>query len=119
MARKGLYFTKYTTLNGGRRRVCLYQVWENLRARVLGRVKDGRGRAIWKGIEIGFKDFADFREWALSSGFGKEGRTSPDRKRSEAGYTRDNIQWMTPEDNRAKARADHKKACKCFWCNRR
>ena len=95
-------------------RTPLWKIWDNLKARIAGRHTDGAGVARWKGLEKEWQSFAEFRDWALASGY-TDG-ASLDRKESHLGYTRSNCQWLTFEENRAKARASHKPMCKCFCC---
>lgn len=90
------------------------EVWRNIKKRVAGMHMDGSGNPRWRGLAIGFFDYQDFKEWALANGY-FEG-ASPDRIRSDEGYVPGNIQWITAEQNRAKARNMHKPTCRCFWC---
>ncbi len=75
---------------------------------------DGCGRAIWRGLPIGFMDYQDFKDWALANGYFPG--ASPDRIDPAQGYTPENIQWITAQANRTKARNAHKATCRCFWC---
>lgn len=96
------------------RTVRLYKAYQNMLARVSGSVHDGTGRARWKGLEVGFKDFDDFRAWSLANGFRRG--MALDRINEKLGYTKENSQWITIEANNAKARNVHKPRCKCVYC---
>lgn len=91
--------TVWTTRDGKRRLIRLYKSWRNLNDRIQGHVKSGRGGVpIWAGLDCGFCDWADFREWALANGYSRE-RRSLDRIRSSEGYIPGNIRWVTPLEN--------------------
>ena len=71
-----------------------------------GRVKGGCTKRpdLYEGLEIGFENFAEFRAWAISTGFRKG--LSPDRIDPMQGYTPDNLRWVSIEHNRMRALSD-------------
>lgn len=70
------------------------------------RYRDMRSRAHGRGTKTPWiyppgwpwKSFAEFRQWALASGFTKT-NNSPDRINSDAAYSRSNVRWITPDAN--------------------
>lgn len=77
----------------------LYKSWTNLHDRINGHIKSGRkGLPIWLGMDCGFFDWQDFREWALAHGYSKT-RCSLDRIKSHVGYHRENLRWVTKLEN--------------------
>jgi hypothetical protein len=91
--------TEWTTREGRVRRIRLYMSWRNLNSRIQGHVTTGRGGLpIWAGLECDFKDWADFRTWALANGYSRI-RCSLDRERSQFGYIKTNLRWVTPLQN--------------------
>ena len=92
------------------------RAWDNLQGRVRGNVCDGCGKPRWKGLEVEWQSFHEFREWAFSNGW-VPGLVL-DRKDGELGYTRENCQWISKRANDNKARHQHKPDCKCFWCRK-
>jgi hypothetical protein len=108
---------EWKTRDGVRRRIRLYKAWENLHNRVRGWTTDGAGRRRWLGLEVGFKNFKEFRAWALVNGYRKG--LVLDRERPNEGYTPSNCRWITPEENARAAANQHKAKCKCFWCKGR
>ena len=89
----------YKRPNGQRVRIRLYGAYRNMLARIRGQVRTGRGGApIWYGLETDFKDFEDFRAWALANGYSRI-RCSLDREKSHRGYIRSNLRWVTPLQN--------------------
>lgn len=85
-----------------------------MKARVRGQILDGARQPRWVGLELEWKTWPAFRDWALANGYAPG--LSPDRVREEEGYTASNTRWITFEQNRAKARNAHRDACRCFWC---
>ena len=53
---------------------------------------------IWYGLECDFADWPDFRTWALANGYSKLNR-SLDRERSNLGYIKSNLRWVTVLQN--------------------
>ena len=93
--------TEWQTRTGKRRRIRLYGAWRNLRMRCAGRIANGSGAFQWKGLAIGFFDWADFREWALGAGYSAINCSLdrfPDPKK---GYFPSNLRWVTVEQNSA------------------
>lgn len=91
--------TVYHRLDGRRHRIRLYKSWRNMRDRIAGHIRTGRGgMPIWLGLETDFMSWADFRQWALSHGFSKR-RCSLDRRDSRIGYMRHNCRWVTVLEN--------------------
>lgn len=88
--------------------------WDSMLNRVRGNVLDGCGNPRWKGLEVEWQSFHEFREWAHGAGW-LPGLVL-DRRDGRAGYTRVNCQWITKRANDSKARNQHKVDCKCFWC---
>lgn len=115
--RKQVTLVNYLTRDGKRRVIKLYKAWRNIENRVAGRVKDGNDVARWKGLEIGFKSFAEFRAWALSHGYRRG--VVLDRKDPKRGYTPDNCEWVTKEENAKRAAAQHEPDCVCWHCRHR
>lgn len=87
---------------GRKRFVRLYRAWYNLRDRVRGVKKDGRGNPIWHGLEVEWQTFEEFREWALANGYSRT-RCSLDRRDPAGHYTRENCRWLTVSQNSARA----------------
>ena len=83
---------------GGKRFIRLYRSWYNLLDRVHGVKKDGSGNPIWFGLEVEWKSFMEFRNWALTHGYAKL-RCSLDRRESQEGYTVKNCRWGTVAEN--------------------
>jgi len=52
----------------------------------------------YRGLEVGWKNFAEFREWAVKNGFSKL-TNSPDRQDILKGYTPDNVKFVIPSHN--------------------
>lgn len=84
--------------NGKKRHIRLYGSWRNLLARTRGTGKAGNGENYWKGKYVEWKDFLEFRRWALASGYSKR-NCSLDRIDPEGDYTRSNCRWVTREEN--------------------
>lgn len=90
---------EWRTKNGKLRRIRLYKAWMNMRQRVAGKTVTGStGVPIWKGLEIEWKTFAEFRAWALKNGYSRK-NNSLDRKEWEFGYTAANCRWVTVRQN--------------------
>lgn len=85
-------------VSGRRRRIRLYEAWRNM----IGRTHGGksRRRGLWRGLCVGFKDWPEFRAWALTHGYSKK-CNSLDRKNTGKGYFPDNLRWVTVADNTA------------------
>jgi len=99
MYRKRTRVTEWRTRGGRKRRIRLYAAWVNMHSRVRGNIKTGNTDApIWLGIEIQWKTFSDFREWALKNGYSRK-RNSLDRLDPMIGYTESNCEWVTVEEN--------------------
>jgi hypothetical protein len=94
----------------------LRRAWDNMQNRVRGNVCDGCGKPRWKGLEVEWQSFHEFREWAHSHGWLPN--LVLDRRDGEKGYTCANCQWITKRANDRKARNSHKPECQCFWCRR-
>lgn len=94
----------------------LRRAWDNMRARVAGKVCDGTHKPIWAGLEVEWKSYHEFRDWAYGAGW-LPGLVL-DRIDGSKGYTRSNCQWITKRANDNKARYQHKPECKCFWCKK-
>lgn len=93
--------TSWWTRAGQRRCIRLYKAWRNM----IGRTRGSCSRAdcdYWRGLEIGFKDWNDFRTWSLANGYSAV-NNSLDRKRPEEGYTKDNLQWVPQSFNSFRA----------------
>lgn len=72
----------------------------NMRQRVKG---SGTKRPeYYTGLECEWESFAEFREWAIESGFSKE-TSSIDRIDPSKGYTRANCRWVSLDHNRMRA----------------
>lgn len=90
---------RYTRPNGQRRFIKLYGSYCNMLARIRGQVRTGRGGVpIWTGMKTDFMNFDDFRAWALANGYSRI-RCSLDREKSNLGYIRSNLRWVTPLQN--------------------
>jgi hypothetical protein len=90
--------------------------WDSMLNRVRGNVCDGCGKPRWKGLEVEWQSFHEFREWAHAHGWLPG--LALDRRDGERGYTRANCQWITKLANDRKARNSHKPECQCFWCRK-
>jgi hypothetical protein len=91
--------TRWKTRAGKVRDIRLYQSYKNMRNRIAGNIKSGRGGfPIWAGLECDFRDFPDFRAWALSHGYCKT-FCSLDREKSTQGYVKSNLRWVTVLQN--------------------
>jgi hypothetical protein len=90
--------TEYTRSDGKRKKLRLFKAWRNLKDRVAGTNYAGSGATPWKGLEIGFRDWAHFRSWSLENGYSRE-RNSLDRKDPDKGYTPENCRWVTVAEN--------------------
>jgi hypothetical protein len=89
----------YTRPNGKRRFIKLYGAYCNMLARIRGQVRTGRGGLpIWAGLPTDFRDFDDFRTWALANGYSRT-RCSLDREHSHIGYLKSNCRWVTCAEN--------------------
>lgn len=91
--------------------------WDNMRHRVAGIIHDGCGNPRWQGLEVGWGTFAEFKAWAMRSGY--EVGLSLDRIDGSRGYVPDNCQWITVKQNNEKARNSHTAMCACWWCVKR
>lgn len=85
----------------GARECVLFRVYRTMRCRATG---TGGTATPWI-YPLGFpwKSYAEFRAWALASGFCKA-RPSPDRPRPTEPYGPTNVRWRTKEQNSATAR---------------
>ena len=90
--------TEWRTRDGKRRRIRLFAAWQNMRGRCSGRLHAGNGARPWKGLQIAWRDFAEFRSWAIASGYSRR-LCSLDRVRGWEGYGPTNCRWLTREDN--------------------
>lgn len=89
-----------TPRNGGcGKPTLLYKRYRDMRSRAHGR---GTMHPEYYPPGWPWKDFDEFRTWALKAGFSKE-RNSPHRPRSEEPYGPDNVIWVTFEENCALA----------------
>ncbi len=86
----------------GKRFIRLYRSWYNIRSRVDGRTLSGCGQPIWRGLEVEWQTFEEFRAWALGAGYSKR-LCSLDRIDSARGYTADNCRWLTVHQNSMRA----------------
>lgn len=98
--------TSWTTRDGKRRRIRLFEAWRNM----LGRCRGSKSRTPGKYWTAGcdFDSWCGFRDWALRHGFGI-GREL-DRKDSTLPYSQENCQWLLRADHWAKTRAARKDA---------
>jgi hypothetical protein len=78
----------------------LYKAWRNLKDRVRGTNYSGSGTRAWKGLAVGWPNFAAFRAWALANGYSKK-HCSLDRIDDTRGYGPDNCRFVTPGQNTA------------------
>lgn len=88
----------YRDGHGRRRYIRLYNAWRNMLARTRGTGKAGNGENYWAGKPVGWRTFAEFREWALANGYSRS-RCSLDRERKSEGYVPGNCRWLTVADN--------------------
>jgi hypothetical protein len=72
-----------------------------MQGRVRGTKYDGAKIRRWKGLEIGFKNFKEFREWSLKNDYRKG--MSLDRIDPNKGYIQDNCQWISVSENSKRA----------------
>lgn len=91
-------FKSWTTRSGKRRVIRLYGAWRNLLARTRGSAKAGNGRNYWAGKRVEWKNFKEFRAWAIKRGYSRE-RCSLDRRNAKCGYTDGNCRWLTVAQN--------------------
>lgn len=104
--------TVYRLRDGRRRVIRLFKTWRNMRDRIGGCIgtKTSEGRApIWKGLPTDFRNFTDFRAWALTAGYNRE-RNSLDRIDANGGYVRSNLRFVMVAENSRK--------CKSLWARR-
>ena len=90
--------TEWRTRDGKRRRIRLFAAWQNMRGRCAGRLHAGNGARPWKGLQIAWRDFAEFRTWALANGYSRM-LCSLDRRNPSLHYGPDNCRWLTRADN--------------------
>lgn len=85
----------------GARECLLFRVYRTMRCRATG---TGGTSTPWI-YPPGFpwKSYAEFRTWALASGFSKA-TPSPDRPRATEPYGPDNVEWKTAKENSGTAR---------------
>lgn len=95
-----------TSRANGRRpkETLIYKRWRDMRSRTLGRAT--RTPHLYEGLELGWKTFAEFREWALANGFSKE-NNSPDRIDAGKGYVPGNVRFVPPYENTFSALDDY------------
>jgi hypothetical protein len=89
---------RVVTPRGGR--TLLYIRYRDMRSRAHGR---GTGTPWIYPPGWPWESFAEFRAWALESGFTKV-NNSPDRIDHDAAYSRANVQWSRPDVNAARHR---------------
>lgn len=89
---------KWTTRAGKVRKIRLFMAWENMRGRCSGRLHAGNGSRPWRGLEIEWQSFAEFRHWAITHGYSKQ-LCSLDRINPAKRYGADNCRWLTVADN--------------------
>jgi hypothetical protein len=104
----------YTTPQGHRRRIRLYEAWLNLRGRLRGGKTAQRKRNYWTGHENEFLDWDHFRSWALANGYRRG--VELDRIDPTKGYGPHNCQWLTKPEHTRKSTAAHKPRCTCVSC---
>lgn len=93
-----------TTPRRGRNRgnsTLLHRVYNNMRGRVRGTAT--RAPWLYKGIALAWKDFDEFRKWALANGFSKA-TPSPERMNAKLGYVPGNVVFVTKQHNSSTAR---------------
>lgn len=90
--------TTWTTRAGKRRRIRLREAYLNMLGRTRGQKHAGNGKRAWAGLPVCFKDWAEFRSWALSSGYSRT-RNSLDRIDVDEGYCPTNLRWVTVAQN--------------------
>lgn len=94
-------FRRYTKRNdAGKRRECLLSiVYRNMRGRAHGHST----KAPWCYVPgWPWATYAEFRAWALESGFSKS-TPSPDRQRTDEPYGPNNVVWRTVRENQGGA----------------
>lgn len=79
-----------------RRPTLIYRRWRDMQSRCKGQATKQPDK--YKGVELGFKSFAEFRAFALKNGFSKE-NNSPDRIDTSRGYVPGNIRFVPPAEN--------------------
>lgn len=90
--------TSYRMKDGRHRTVRLYRAWLNMQARIKGTTHAGNGARPWKGLQCLFKNFMQFRRWALTHGYCRR-LNSLDRIRQWEGYGPENCRWTTRSEN--------------------
>lgn len=94
---------RVTTPRNGKPRgkeTLLYKRWRDMRSRCHGRAT--RTPEAYEHVTLGFKDFAEFRAFALANGFSKR-NNSPDRISVSDGYVPGNIRFVPPKLNCCRA----------------
>ena len=89
---------RWKTRTGKVRYIRLYKSWRNMWGRIHGSNHAGNGATPWKGLPCDFKDWPDFRAWALTHGYSKP-NCSLDRKDDNEGYLKSNCRWITRSQN--------------------
>lgn len=104
--------TSWTTRDGRRRRIRLFEAWRNMLGRTRGGKSKDRGK-YWN-VDCDFDSWTGFREWSLSKGYrlGME----LDREDSTKPYSRDNCQWIPRREHQQKTLAAHRADCCCHFC---
>lgn len=90
-------FRRYTPRdeNGKRRECLLSRVYRNAK----GRANGNSTKSPWVYVRgWPWKSYAEFRAWALASGFSKS-TPSPDRKDTSKPYGPDNVEWVAKHVN--------------------
>jgi hypothetical protein len=105
----------WTTATGKRRRIRLFESYCNMRGRCRGGKSIDAGKYWNAGCE--FKDWEQFRAWALSSGYGKG--LQLDRIDGSKPYSPDNCQWIGKQAHGRKSFNSHKPTCRCVVCGYR
>ena len=83
----------------------LYKVWENMKSRCYNPKHKSYHRYGGRGITVCNQwkaDFGAFEKWALESGYdgsAKQGQCTLDRIDNDKGYSPENCQWITNQEN--------------------